>query len=87
MTLRNNTNKAAQAQTQDGSGQRQQQQQQQQPSYILHDQQRHGSTESSGAESWRSTDTVRRAQLNGGSFGSVKERGTPMKVNTNKRLQ
>ena len=40
---------------------------------------RHGSTESSGAESWRSDDTVR------GPFGSG--RGTPMKVNTNKKLQ
>lgn len=39
------------------------------------DGQRHGSTESSGAESWRSTDTVR------GPFGN-------MKINTaNKKLQ
>ncbi|KAK4545032.1 hypothetical protein LTR36_003583 [Oleoguttula mirabilis] len=46
--------------------------------------QRHGSTESSGADSWRSTDTVR------GPFSSLRGsqgRGTPVKVNTNKRLQ
>ncbi|KAK5115157.1 hypothetical protein LTR85_009915 [Meristemomyces frigidus] len=48
------------------------------------DGQRHGSTESSGADSWRSTDTVR------GPFSSLRGsqgRGTPVKVNTNKRLQ
>lgn len=38
--------------------------------------QRHGSTESSGAESWRSTDTARQIP-----------RSSPMKVNTNKKLQ
>ena len=38
------------------------------------DGQRHGSTESSGADSYRSTDTIR------GPFANV--RGTPMKVNT-----
>ncbi|KAF2195275.1 PP2C-domain-containing protein [Zopfia rhizophila CBS 207.26] len=38
---------------------------------------RHGSTESSGAESWRSTDTVKP------SFGS-RSRGTPVKVKTSK---
>ncbi|KAK5135699.1 hypothetical protein LTR08_004685 [Meristemomyces frigidus] len=65
MTLRNSTNKS-----QTDGGQLQQQQQQ-----------RHASTESTGGDSWRSTDTVR------GPFGAL--RGTPMKVtvNTNKRLQ
>lgn len=44
------------------------------------DGQRHGSTESSGADSWRSTDTVK------GPFGSIANaRATPMKVNTNKK--
>ena len=38
------------------------------------DGQRHGSTESSGADSYRSTDTIR------GPFANV--RGMPMKVNT-----
>lgn len=39
---------------------------------------RHGSTESSGAESWQSNDTVR------GPFANI--RGMPM-LNTNKKLQ
>lgn len=50
------------------------------------DGQRHGSTESTGADSWRSADTVR------GPFSSLRGsqgRGTQVKVNTNKnkRLQ
>ncbi|KAK4984663.1 hypothetical protein LTR50_006454 [Elasticomyces elasticus] len=42
--------------------------------------QRHGSTESSGAESWRSQDTIQ------GPFANY-SRGTPMKVETDKKLQ
>ncbi|TKA62355.1 hypothetical protein B0A49_10669, partial [Cryomyces minteri] len=41
---------------------------------------RHGSTESSGGDSWRSQDTVK-----GGAFGSI--RGTPSKLTTYKKLQ
>jgi hypothetical protein len=44
------------------------------------DGQRHGSAESSGADSWRSTDTVRAP------FGSLSGR-TTVRVNTNKKLQ
>ncbi|KAL1640150.1 hypothetical protein SLS58_007264 [Diplodia intermedia] len=40
---------------------------------------RHGSTESSGAESWRSQDTVRANSLSG------RRRGAPMKVKTDKQ--
>ncbi|KAF2724254.1 PP2C-domain-containing protein [Polychaeton citri CBS 116435] len=46
------------------------------------DGQRHGSTESSGAESWRSTDTVK------GPFGNFQGvRGGSMRVKTDKKLQ
>jgi hypothetical protein len=48
-------------------------------------QSRHGSAESSGAESYRSDATIRAGSGGGGSFSSG--RGTPVRVNTNKRLQ
>lgn len=51
------------------------------------DGQRHGSTESSGAESWRSTDTVKGPFGSFGKQGSQKGNRPPVTVNTNKRLQ
>ncbi|KAK5705468.1 hypothetical protein LTR97_002586 [Elasticomyces elasticus] len=48
---------------------------------------RHGSTESSGAESLRSTDTVRGPFGSFGQQGGQKDGRPPVRVNTNKRLQ
>lgn len=85
MTLRNPTRHAAQAGDGPASGRHPQQPQhpqyqQQQP----YQQPRHGSAESSGAESYRSTDTVRRPR--GASLGSA-VRGKPVRLNTARRLQ
>ena len=69
MTLRGDSNKTGASSSSAGSN----------SNTTKTDGERHGSTESSGAESWRSDDTVR------GPFGNI--RGMPMKVNTNKKLQ